>query len=90
MKPSTNMTGRENRKRISTLEAPMRMGARNDGMCNICELLINVVKVNRPKMLTGLNQTVRGMVEVFACRLTRSIILIFLSYLRRGDLHPIK
>jgi hypothetical protein len=28
------------------------MGARNDGMCNICELPINVVSVNRPKMLT--------------------------------------
>jgi len=31
------------------------MGARNDGMCNICELLINAVRLNRPKMLTGLN-----------------------------------
>jgi hypothetical protein len=74
MKPSANMVGRENRERTSTLEASIRMGARNDGMCNICELLINVVKVNRPKMLTGLNQKVRGMVEVFVCHLTRSII----------------
>jgi hypothetical protein len=28
----------------------------NDGMCNICELLINVVIFVRPKMLTGLGQ----------------------------------
>jgi hypothetical protein len=32
------------------------MGARNDGMRNICELLINVVMFDRPKMLTGLDQ----------------------------------
>ena len=50
------------------------MGDRNDGMCNICELLINVVSVNGPKMLTGLNQMVRGRVEVFACHFTRSKI----------------
>ena len=38
------------------------MGAKNDGMRNICESLVNVVKVYRPKVLSGLNQTVRGMV----------------------------
>ena len=32
------------------------MGARNGGMRNICELLINVVILSRPKMLTGLDQ----------------------------------
>jgi len=32
------------------------MGARNDGMRNICELLINVVIFDRPKMLAGLGQ----------------------------------
>jgi hypothetical protein len=32
------------------------MGARNDGMRNISELLINVVIFDRPKMLTGLGQ----------------------------------
>ena len=32
------------------------MGARNDGMRNICELLINVVILNRLKMLTSLGQ----------------------------------
>jgi hypothetical protein len=46
------------------------MGARNDGMRNICELLINVVIFDRPKMLTGLGQKARGMVEVFRSRLT--------------------
>ena len=64
------MAGRENRERTSTLEASTRMGARNDGMRNICELLINVVIFDRPKMLTGLGQKARGMVEVFRCRLT--------------------
>ena len=47
------------------------MGAINDGMCNICELLINVVRVHRPKMLTGLDQNGKGMVEVVACHFTR-------------------
>jgi len=40
----------------STLEASIRMGARNGGMRNICELLLNVVMFNRPKMLAGLGQ----------------------------------
>ncbi len=29
-------------------------------MTNVSELLINVVRINKPKMLTGLNQKVRG------------------------------
>ena len=36
------------------------MGAKKDGMCNISELSINVVKVDRPKMLIGLNQNGKG------------------------------
>ena len=44
------------RERNSTLEASIRMGAMNDGMRNICELLLNVVMLNRPKVLTGLGQ----------------------------------
>jgi hypothetical protein len=47
------------------------MGARNDGMRNICELLLNVVNVNRPKMLTGLDQKVRGKDGMFRSRPTR-------------------
>jgi hypothetical protein len=51
------------------------MGARNDGMRNIGELLLNVVNVNRPKMLAGLNQKkVRGMAGVFRCCPTRTTI----------------
>lgn len=46
------------RERNSTLEASIWMGARNGGMRNICELLLNVVMLNRPKMLTGLGQKV--------------------------------
>jgi len=59
MKPSVR-TGRETRKTTSTRAASSRRGAKNDGMCNICELLINAVRVNRPKMLTGLNQNGKG------------------------------
>lgn len=33
--------------------------ARLDGMTNICELLINVVMSEKPKVLTGFNQKVR-------------------------------
>ena len=43
------------------LIALIRMGARNDDMGNRCELLINVVMRNKPKVLTGLDQKVRGM-----------------------------
>jgi hypothetical protein len=32
------------------------------GMANPCELLINAVKTDKPKMLAGLNQKVRGTV----------------------------
>ena len=49
------------------------MGARNDGMHNICELLINAVSDDRPKMLTGLDQKVRGMVETVRFCFTRSV-----------------
>ncbi len=37
------------------------MGARNDDMGNIRELLINTVKWSKPKVLIGLDQKVRGM-----------------------------
>ena len=50
------------------------MGARNDGMRNICELLLNVVNLDRPKVLTGLDQKVRGMVGMLLFRPTRSTI----------------
>jgi hypothetical protein len=47
---------RGNRERTSTLEAPIRMGAINDGMRNICELLLNVVSDCRLKVLESLDQ----------------------------------
>jgi hypothetical protein len=40
-----------------------RSGARVDGMANSGELLINVVRSNKPKALRGLNQKVRGQVQ---------------------------
>ena len=42
-------------------------------MRNIRELLINVVIVDRPKMLIGLDQKVRGMVETVRFCFTRSM-----------------
>lgn len=49
------------RERNSTLEASIRKGAMNGGMRNICDLLLIVVILYRPKMLTGLDQKARGM-----------------------------
>ncbi len=43
------MTGKRSREANSTLVASSRMGARNDGMRNICELLINVVIARQAK-----------------------------------------
>ena len=48
------------------------MGAKKDGMGNICELLINVVMGNKPKMLIGLDQKVRGKVRVLNIHSTQS------------------
>jgi hypothetical protein len=36
------------------------LGAKNNGMLNTCELLINAVSVERPKMLIGLDQNGKG------------------------------
>jgi hypothetical protein len=38
-------------------------------MVNSCESLINVVSPSKPKMLTGLNQKVRGQVQALSTRL---------------------
>jgi hypothetical protein len=45
-----------------------------DGMSNICELLINVVKYYKPKVPEGLNQKIKGKVKGFYVHLTQSII----------------
>jgi hypothetical protein len=43
-------------------------------MSNIGELLINVVKYDKPKVLAGLDQKVRGMVKALYIRFTQSLI----------------
>ena len=43
-------------------------------MRNICELLINVVNDDEPKMLTGSDQKVRGMVSTVRCRTAHPVI----------------
>ncbi len=58
----------------SILAALSRRGAKNDGMGNISELLINVVILNKPKVLLGLNQKVRGMVRGLLTSSTHSRI----------------
>ena len=52
---------RAHREVGSILAALSRRGAKNDGMGNIRELLINVVIYDKPKVLKGLDQKVRGM-----------------------------
>lgn len=68
------MAGRARREANSTLAALSRRGAKNDGMGNRGELLINVVMWNKPKVLTGLDQKVRGMVGVLDIHSTQSVI----------------
>src|ERR1700757_2953392 len=60
---SPDRGGRISREGIRRLPTPRRSGARVDGMANSGELLINVVRSNKPKALTGLNQKVRGQVQ---------------------------
>jgi hypothetical protein len=43
-------------------------------MGNRCELLINVVKTDKPKMLIGLNQKVSGMGEEFFALLSQTMM----------------
>ena len=47
---------------------------------NTCESLINVVTENKPKMLTGLDQKVRGQVQVLLTHLTQTT-----RHRRRGE-----
>jgi len=49
-------------------------------MVNTSESLINVVIGNKPKVLTGLNQKVRGQVQVVLDRLPQ-----MLGHRRRGE-----
>jgi hypothetical protein len=50
------------------------MDAKNDGMGNRGELLINVVMWNKPKVLIGWDQKVRVMVGVLDIHSTQSVI----------------
>ena len=54
-----------------------------DGMANGSELLINVVKANKPKMLTGLNQKVGGRCRGFWTSLPQTN-----GHRRTGGAHP--
>jgi hypothetical protein len=55
--------GRASREGTRRLLAPGRSGTRVDGRANSGELLINVVRTNKPKALTGLDQKVCGQVQ---------------------------
>ncbi len=55
------------------LRASRRVGARVDGMENVSEPLINVVRTNKPKALTGLSQKARGWNRCFPFRLSQTI-----------------
>src|SRR3982750_4685265 len=55
--------GRVSRERTRRLPAPGRSGTRVDGMANSGELLINVVRTDKPKALRGWNQKVSGQVQ---------------------------
>ena len=68
---SAERTTREGR---SILIAPIWMGAINDNMGNICELLITVVMWNEPKVLIGSDQKVRGMDSWLYIPATQSMI----------------
>jgi hypothetical protein len=62
-------SNREGRLRLLASE---RSGTRVDGTGNRCELLINVVKTAKSKMLIDLNQKVSGMAEKFLSLLSIS------------------
>ena len=65
---------RATREGNSILIAPIRMGAMNDDMGNIRELLRNVVMWSKPKVLLGLDQKVRGTDSWLCFPATQSII----------------
>ena len=46
-----------------------------DGMVNTCELSINVVMSNKPKMLTGLSQKARSQVRALSVSPNANIAL---------------
>lgn len=55
-------------RQFQLLPASGGWGARLESMANICELLINLVNFDEPKMLSGLNQTVSDGLLDYALR----------------------
>jgi hypothetical protein len=54
------------------LPASRRVGARVDGTEKVTELLINVVRTNKPKTLIGLSQKARGGNRCFPFHLSQT------------------
>jgi hypothetical protein len=71
MKPSPKGE-RRNRKETMCLRASTRVGARVEDMENVSEPLINVVRTNKPKALTGLSQKAWGWNRCFPFRLSQT------------------
>ena len=71
MKPSLPGEHR-NREGTMCLPASRRVGARVDGTEKVTELLLNVVRTNKPKTLKGLGQKARGGNRCFPFRLSQT------------------
>src|SRR5438128_612036 len=70
--PCSQEGGNQSVRRDCDYKHQCSSGARADGMTNTCELLINVVIRNKPKMLRGLNQKVRSSVRRLPISLTQT------------------
>jgi hypothetical protein len=64
---------RADRKESSILQASCGRERAIGSMENRCELLINLVNDDKPKMLTGLHQKVGGQVAALAYRCTQPL-----------------
>jgi hypothetical protein len=64
---------RRSREADGISESNTRYGTSLGCMVNICELLINLVTKDKPKLLTGLGQKASGRDVAFRFRYTRSI-----------------
>jgi len=83
----------QSREAETTLQVSCGWGARLNGMNNKSELLINIVTLNKPKILTGLTQKGRsriipsrlGLHEQQNCRWNRQILThSFVTYAEHG------
>ena len=64
---------RRSREADGISESNTRYGTSLGCMVNICELLINLVIIDKPKLLAGLSQKASGMEVSFQTRYTRSM-----------------